>query len=84
MKKWFLDPPCDAELLLEKLFREKNVTKEDTPSKIQKQYPLFHDFSSAVFRNHFKRHSNLNGFALREYILFYLLYGFSNIHFVKI
>lgn len=37
---------------LEKLFREKEVNCTMKPSDVQKKYPLFHGFTTHVFRKH--------------------------------
>lgn len=37
---------------LERLFREKQVKGDMKPAAVQKTYPLFHGFSTMVFRKH--------------------------------
>lgn len=47
MKKWLLDPTCDAELFLRKLFKNNQIDATDTPLNVQNKYAIFRDFSAA-------------------------------------
>lgn len=66
-KRWTLEPPCDAELLLDKLFSEKKISPSDNCLDIQKKYDVFKGYSVAVFRNNFKRHRDREGFDLCKF-----------------
>lgn len=64
MKKWIIDPPCEAEIFLRKLFEDGLIEAEDTPLVVQKRHDIFKEFSTAVFRNNFKRLRCLDGLLL--------------------
>lgn len=64
MSKWMINPPCEAELFLEDLFASGKIEPSDSSQKVQKEHEIFKPYSSAVFRNNFKRHRERNGLGL--------------------
>lgn len=66
--KWTHNPPCEAELFLENLIIKEKINPSDSSSKVQKKYPIFRQFSQAVFRNNFKRLCDRYGVGLCKYI----------------
>lgn len=69
MKRWTIDPPCEAELFLQKLFKEGKIDPTDTATKIHKKYCIFEHFSAPVFRMHFKRNRDKEGLGLGKFII---------------
>ena len=50
-KIWRTDGPETK--YLEKLFRDRNINSSVRPASVQGKYPIFQDFSAAVFRKNF-------------------------------
>lgn len=64
MSKWMINPPCEAELYLEDLFAAGKIEPGDSAPKVQKEHEIFKPYSTAVFRNNFKRHREWSGLGL--------------------
>lgn len=54
-KRWIANPPGVEQKFLNNLFKSGQVPHDAKPSDIKKQYNLFENFSSAVFRQHFDK-----------------------------
>lgn len=71
MSRWTYN--CDAQLLLDDLFKTNEILPTNSPSDIQNKYDIFKKFSNSVFRKHYyltkqKYSSGCNN-------LFYILYN---------
>lgn len=72
------DPPCDAHLILSKMFEDNKIPANIAPAAAQKLHPEFQRYSAQVFANHFKELKGKWGLA-RELIAFiFLAELFSN------
>lgn len=55
VKKWKVIPPGLEQKLLESLFRNNEISDQDTPNTVRHKYPQFKKFSTKVFGSHFRQ-----------------------------
>ncbi len=48
------NPPCEAHVILSKMFEQGKIAANASPTSVQKMNAAFQGYSAAVFANHFK------------------------------
>lgn len=54
-KIWRESPPGPAQRELDRLFSDDIISGNEKPNEVQKQYPIFQEYSSKIFGLHFRK-----------------------------